>query len=66
MAVPRVCFPPLLLFSLSVYAADLEQASRLINEGKHTEAYELLIKDLEASAGAPDYDLLLGLAAPRF
>jgi hypothetical protein len=63
MAVPRVCFPLLLLFSLSVYAADLEQASRLINEGKHTEAYERLIMDLEASAGVPDYDLLLGLAA---
>jgi len=52
-----------LLISLPVYAADLEQANRLINEGKAGEAYELLFKDIETAAGTPEYDLLLGMAA---
>jgi tetratricopeptide (TPR) repeat protein len=52
-----------LLFSLSVAAADLSEASRLIDAGRHGDAYDLLIRDLEASAGTPDYDLLLGIAA---
>ena len=52
-----------LLISLPVYAADLAQADRLINEGKAGEAYELLLKDIETEAGKPEYDLLLGIAA---
>ena len=49
--------------SLPVFAADLEQANRLINDGKPGEAYDLLFKEIEANAGTPDFDLVLGVAA---
>ena len=63
MAFRRVCYLILLLFSMSVFAADLEQANRLIDQGKPGEAFDMLFKEIETEAGNPDYDLVLGIAA---
>lgn len=58
----------LFLFSLtfsSVIFADqlLDNAQKLIKDNQGKQAYDLLLPELEARAGTPDYDLLLGIAA---
>lgn len=51
-----------LLGSVPAWAADLGQARELLAQRKAAEAWALLSAD-EASAGDPEYDYLLGLAA---
>jgi len=63
MAMRRFFYLLFFLISAAVYAADLEQANRLIDQGKPGEAYDMLFKDIDTEAGNPDYDLVLGIAA---
>ena len=63
MTIRRVCYLVILLFSTSVFAVDLQQANRLIDQGKAGEAYDMLFKEIETEAGNPQYDLVLGIAA---
>lgn len=50
-------------FSASAQAGPLEDAVRLMQEGKAREAYALLVKEEPARAGEVGYDYLLGRAA---
>ncbi len=42
---------------------DVRQARQLLKSGQGAQAYELLKKHVDARAGDPDFDLLLGMAA---
>jgi tetratricopeptide (TPR) repeat protein len=54
----------LIFSSLAVFADELtDEAQRLIDSDQVSQAYELLIAELEERAGTPEYDLLLGIAA---
>lgn len=62
----RHCLAALLLaFTTLAAAADapLEEARRLIDQGRAQDAYQLLAPLEERYAGTPDYDYLLGIAA---
>ncbi|MEX2353164.1 MAG: tetratricopeptide repeat protein [Gammaproteobacteria bacterium] len=54
-----------LMFSAVSVAADelTDEAQTLVDQGRHDDAFNLLIADIEESAGTPEYDLLLGIAA---
>ena len=57
-------FSFLALVHLPVFADELtDEAQRLIDANQASQAYELLIAELEERAGTPEYDLLLGIAA---
>lgn len=62
----RAVIGALVLFcwSLAVSADQLlDKAARLINSHHGKEAYQLLLPEVDARAGKPDFDLLLGIAA---
>ena len=53
-----------LFFSVNVSADQLlDKAAKLINSHHGKEAYALLLPEVDARAGSPDFDLLLGIAA---
>ena len=66
MMKPRtVCtFLIVILVSAQVFADQLlDEATKLVNSHHGKQAYELLLPQVDARAGNPDFDLLLGIAA---
>ncbi|NNE38180.1 MAG: hypothetical protein HKN08_07745, partial [Gammaproteobacteria bacterium] len=56
--------PVFYLLINSAIADELTDAAQsLIDNNRSSEAYQLLIPELDERAGTPDYDILLGIAA---